>query len=184
MRTLAPLRQGDLDGLCGLYAITNAIRIVLYPERKLRRHDLQKLMRAGLAILSRTRTLRRAVSDGMDDLLWTKLCDAVLAEAALIVGGEFVRSRLVDGAAAVSARDMVRSIKRSIRQGAPVLIELMGRYDHWTLAVAFGASRLSLFDSYGYYWVLIASLGVDDRAGGAPHRIHPASLISLRYQPG
>ena len=37
VNTPPPFRQGDLDGLCGAYAVVNAVRLAALPHRKLRR---------------------------------------------------------------------------------------------------------------------------------------------------
>jgi hypothetical protein len=37
---LAPYRQGDLDGLCGIYALINAIRLATHDDTDAFGHDL------------------------------------------------------------------------------------------------------------------------------------------------
>jgi hypothetical protein len=56
-----PLRQGDLDGLCGAYAVVNAVRLAALPYRRLR-HAACAALFAELAEAGR---LRAFVTDGM-----------------------------------------------------------------------------------------------------------------------
>jgi hypothetical protein len=178
-RELKRLEQGDLDALCGLYAIINAVRISLYPRHKLRPRELRRLFEAGLTSLSRSRRLRAVVTDGMRLHVWSNLCDAVLAEASQIVGGAFLRRDILVGEDRLSERDGVRCIKRSLRDGAPVLVALMGSYNHFSVIASFSATRFNLFDSRNRKWVWIRSVSFEPAAANSPHFIPPPSVIAI-----
>jgi hypothetical protein len=47
-----PLEQGDLDGLCGVYAVVNATRLAAHPHRRLPPRDCYELFAALLAELA------------------------------------------------------------------------------------------------------------------------------------
>jgi hypothetical protein len=178
-RELRPLQQGDLDALCGLYAIINAIRLALYPRRKLRPREVTRLFDYGLAWLSRTRRLRLITSEGMRAPLWSRLCDAVLAEATAIIGEPVSRRDILLGGSKLSDRDAVRRIKRSLRDGRPVLVALMGSYNHSSVIVSHSAARFTLFDSRRLRWIRIRSISFDPAATGIPHVIPPSTVVAI-----
>lgn len=55
-----PFRQGDLDGLCGLYSAVNAICLVPAPQRPLSRNQARVLFRSGITHLNNRGLLRPA----------------------------------------------------------------------------------------------------------------------------
>lgn len=59
---LSPSRQGDLDQLCGIYAVVNAVQLTL--GRSLPYRERLKIFGAMTSALS-ARTLRRALTDGL-----------------------------------------------------------------------------------------------------------------------
>lgn len=60
-----PFGQGDLVGLCGLYASLNAIRVVLQPVSPLGSRQVRRLMSRGAALLQEKGLLFGAVVEGM-----------------------------------------------------------------------------------------------------------------------
>ena len=66
---IAPYRQGELDGLCGVYAIVNALRLVLesHPAGFTRR-DWEQLFHTLLATIDNGRGgVCHVVANGMSD---------------------------------------------------------------------------------------------------------------------
>ena len=183
-KELIPLRQGDLDGFCGLYAIINAVRLAIHPGQRLRHPQSKRLFEAGIVTLGRHRRLRYALKDGMTDATWRQVCEAVLAEADHLVAGRVTATWIFAGEARLEVRDMVRCVRRSVRDGNPVLITLGGCYHHWTVVVGFNGERLRLFDSASYRWVLIRSIGSATDHPLRRHQISPAGVIALSFHAG
>lgn len=176
---LRPLYQGELDGLCGLYAIINAVRLVVYPARRLRPWELRQLFATGLATLASARRLRPTLSRGIPHRLWSKLCDSIIADAQALTGLELYAEQLFGSDDPVCAVQAVRRIKRQVRAGSPVLLALMDRYDHTSVVVGFSRTRLTLFDSAGHRWVWMRSLSFDAGQPGVPHYVPPSSVVAL-----
>jgi hypothetical protein len=76
---------GDLDSLCGLYAVVNAIRPVLYPTN-LRRSQRSALFVTGVSELQRMRQLHSSLIEGMDERSWRRMADDVVKSSLHIVG--------------------------------------------------------------------------------------------------
>lgn len=147
-----PYRQGELDALCGVYSIINAIR-VLCPE------------------------LRRAAAADLFDHLIRSMQKAGV-NAAIAVGGGILREELT-GLARLAVRYMARrhnvaitvnplarprpsrrdlaglwcDLQVCLKPSCVAVIELDGRHEHWTVAVGATAQRLVLFDSDGLHWL-------------------------------
>jgi len=176
--SLAPLQQGDLDRLCGLYAIINAIRLALYPQYKLGRRQLRILFDEGIAFLSRTRSLKAAASSGMYEAHWSKLCQHLLTTAGNLAGVELHMMRY-PARSLSSTTVALKALKHHLKHGRPVLLALEGRLNHWTVVVRFSDKRLSLFDSDGHRWILNSSVGVRACDHKAAYRIFARGIIAL-----
>lgn len=59
---MKPYLQGNLDGLCGVYSLINAARLVGGPKGK---RNSQRLLHACLAALKEKMDLAQAVSHGL-----------------------------------------------------------------------------------------------------------------------
>lgn len=177
-RELRPLRQGELDGLCGLYSIINALRLAIYPKR-LRKPEIKLLFEAGLRALATTRRLRVIVVDGMGDETWARMADAVLSQLELSHGQRLTLDDLLAEGRVQSMTDAHRSIRQNLRVGRPVIVTLEGSYDHWTVLSSDTKSRYYLFDSWGYRWVGANNVALADDAQEAAHCLARALALHL-----
>lgn len=176
---LLPLKQGQLDGLCGLYSIINAVRLALYPDRRLRQRHVQRLFAAGLARMEAGRGATNVVHNGVSEQLWLTLCDHVVAEANIMLDVELRRMRLVTASDRPETRQFIRSIRRALRHGRPVLFIVSNGQNHATVATGYSEMRLELFDSAGACWFETRSLGLDDRRTTKRHRLSAWSASCL-----
>ena len=141
-----PYQQGELDGLCGVYSVINAVRL-LCPE------------------------LTGSDAEYLFDRIVQSLDGAVANPTACIVGGvglRLVRCLLKEIAAELAAEyDVtlrVRRLPRNVRQSRSIsvvwqeltdtlsptcvaIIGIYGRRSHWTVAQSAAEARLQLFDS-------------------------------------
>lgn len=171
-RSIQPLRQGELDGLSALYALINAVRILLHPRQHLSHRAATAMFAAGLLSLHRRGQLFHCTVRDVDEGAWTLLADAVRQQVARRYAMEL---ELVAVPMPASVRPTARFIRHAVRAGSPVLIKLTGLPPHWTLAVRNTATRVALFDSGGRRWLLTRNL---DAAGERRPRI--AELYSCR----
>ena len=175
-----PYRQGDLDGLCGVYTIINAVSALApaMTDRKalrlfdslmgdLRQRDTgrQSLVVAGLNRRRLLQTLRGANR---------------FAEREL--KGQLIWSRVpADVAARWSMKALWRLLDRRLSSDFVAVIGLDGRHDHWTLAVAVTDRTIKLRDSDGLE-ILRRSACSGSVRSGAPHLIDPGYVFFLRWR--
>ena len=145
-RARRPYQQGDLDGLCGVYSVVNAVRL-LCPE------------------------LNGSDAEYLFDRIVQSLDATAANPTACIVGGvglRLVRCLLKEIAAELAAEyDIalrVRRLPRNVRQSrklsvvwqeltdtlSPTCVAIIGIYgwrSHWTVVQSAAEARLQLFDS-------------------------------------
>ena len=174
---IEPLNQGDSDGLCGLYCLINAIRIVMAPHRELEREEVRALFRSGVGFLARRGTLLEAVHSCVGEREWPKLARHLVATAQDIVDRPILleRARLSKGAA---IHETIRNIERMITAGKAPCVFLRGKSRHYTVISGYTPLSLRLFDSFGYHRVLRGSCGTA-RTPGSLHRFHLQSIMTL-----
>ena len=140
---LAPYAQGELDSLCGLYSIINAIRLVLYPVAPVSSAKSRSLFEAGIGFLRQNGSLDPALVNGINIRRW-KLLAALLAEQASTpkwsVAVETTKHR-------TPARAIMRYIDDSLETGSPVLLHLGRRHQHYTVISGVTQHSILLFDS-------------------------------------
>lgn len=178
-RNLEPLKQGSLDGLCGLYAIINAIRLTLYPERKLSHAQQCQLFRRGIRTYRRRRNLAKLIRSGMTERAWCELCDDLVGYANAMLGTGIAQRMVFEALEPLRIRAALGSIKRQIESGHPVLISLAGTYNHYTVVVGYRLGRLYLFDSGPYRWIRTRSVGTETTYPDARHQLGPTGSIAL-----
>lgn len=144
LRQLAPYMQGELDSLCGLYSIINAIRLVLQPIAPVSSAKSSQLFEAGIEFLRQHDCLDPALVNGINIRRW-KLLAALLAEQASTakysIAVETTKRRM-------PARAIMRCIDDSIANGSPVLLHLGRRYQHYTVIAGMTPHSIMLFDSW------------------------------------
>ena len=175
-RVLKPYEQGSLDGLCGIYSVVNAIQLVIYPER-LTRGAATTLIEAGFIELQRMRKLHTTLVSGMYLPTWRKAAAAMVARANPLLGTTLLLEPVVLKRGSTVDR-AVRHIRHALWRGRPVLVQLDGALDHWTVVARYSRTRLSLVDSAGHRWVLTENVGL----AGQPtrHQIARGGLYVLR----
>lgn len=178
VRVLTPYRQGDLDALCGLYAIINAVQLAVYP-RRLTRAERRALFARGLDLLDSRGALFDSATDGMALRPWHRLCRAMI-EAGGELAGEQLQLILPRPRQIRTTDDALRSITHHLRRGRPVLLEVAGRLDHWTVVVSISDARLTLFDSSGHRWLLLRSIGLIRGRAAPTHGIFATGIVAVR----
>ena len=165
-------RQGQLDQLCGVYAIVNAAQLAV--GRNLQACERLKLFRELILALGRTR-LRTAMLDG---LTGPELIAAVrkrdwLAGSGLDlqISAPYARSAFAcfDHFLDRLARDAADA-----NQAAILFVVQPGR-QHWTVLKRVSGRSITLYDSIGAEKLARARYDIRGR-----HRIEPARTLLLR----
>ena len=174
---IEPVTQGDLDGLCGLYCLINAIRIVTAPHKELKRGEVRALFTAGVRYLARQGDLAEAVHSCVGERKWPGLARCLVRTAQEIVNRPIVleRAGLSRG---VAIDEAIGSIERMITTGKAPCVFLMGKSRHYSVISGYTPHSLKLFDSFGYRRLLRKSCGTT-REPTSRHRLHVQSIIAL-----
>ncbi|MFZ2979975.1 MAG: hypothetical protein WA085_03005 [Sphingobium sp.] len=170
---LEPLRQGELDSLCGFYALINAVRLLAYPDKHLHQRDLTGLFRTGVKIFSQQRRLKFALSWGLYHAHWDQFLGSFLPEIEAVAGFRIRQHRVFKTKAQLRPSKVVCAIRRHLNCGHPVVLILGGAYDHWTVISGYSEHRLHLFDSSGYCWINTRSITLDEHLTNGIHFLSP-----------
>lgn len=143
-RPPVPLHQGELDGLCGIYAIINAIRR-LCPE--ISRDTCDHLFTLQLDALSGDPTSPiNAVANGIGQTALRGLielsCEEIFRRLRISL---HCRSMRLKRNASLHA--IWHEMEQQTATGGVIILGLSGRYDHWTVAYRTTPRRLYLVDS-------------------------------------
>ena len=141
---IKPLRQGELDSLCGLYSAINAVRLTLYP-RPLMPSDEAKLFAAGLRRLSGRWDLHYAVGTGISNAAMVDVARVIAKEANARTGATIVTVR---AAKSLTREQRDAWLAEQLAQGNPVLAEFKVRA-HFSVCCGFTAKRVVIFDTSG-----------------------------------
>lgn len=139
-------KQGDLDGLCGLYSTVNAIK-VLCPEIRgeasadLFDHLMRSLRKAGANPAA-------VVGGGLEDDALPKVIHRALDFVAVVHGIRLKLGRLPRAVRESNTIDALwAGLLEAISPSCVAVIGFDGRDSHWTVAVGATAQQLKLFDS-------------------------------------
>ena len=176
---LEPLRQGELDGLCGIYAVINWIQLGLYARITLTPGERKWLFEHGVKFIAQTRHLPSVITSGMSSALWKRLARSMLDETGTLTGLN-LRAEPIITIAKPTAIQLQRAMAAHIDLGQPIILTLWGRYDHTTVAYGWSEHRLRLFDSFGFKWITMRY--IDVFGGGEPtrHMVKPAMTWALQ----
>jgi hypothetical protein len=144
-RRLDPYRQGRLDGLCGVYALINALRL-LCPRLD------EDACEAAFCALIRARARQAAsplavISGGLSRRELLKLIGPWQRFAAREFGVTLTVSRLK--VPELTLRGIWRSLCRALDDKSVAIIGLNGIERHWTVAYAATGRTLRVADSSG-----------------------------------
>ena len=178
VQLINPLNQGDLDGLCGLYCIINAIRLVLAPHRELQDREARLLFRAGLRFIDEQSNLLRAVPKSVGRKRWPLLAERLSVSAERLSGIPIVLERPLLPNAPPTAEETLIAIEMMIHANKAPMVFVRGEYRHYTVICGYTPKSLRLFDSFGYHWVRRTSCGPVASAKSL-HRFHLSSLIAV-----
>ena len=178
-RRLKPYRQGRLDGLCGLYAFINALRL-LCP-----RLDEDACERAFCALIrARARqkcSLLAVISDGLSRRELLKLIGPWQCFAAKEFGVTLTVSRLK--VSEPSLRGIWRALRNVLDVGGVAVIGLDGIEQHWTVAYPATERTLRVADSCGLRMISRSQCTVG-RTSSLRYRLRPSEVLVVKRPQG
>jgi hypothetical protein len=172
---LTPLHQGDLDGLCGVYAVINAF-CLLCPEFKERQ---SRRLFVGLIDVLNTVCLPKGefLYDGIEVTEVTKL----VRFAKLFAKEEF-DIRIISRPLKLRRErrrydELWNTLQTELDTGAVSILALSGYHGHWTVAHRATAKAAYLFDSDELKILRRAACSLDERK--TRHWIAPSDVLFL-----
>lgn len=142
---IEPYRQGDLDGLCGLYVIVNAFA-ALCPE--LDNDVCEDLFRALVQALPKAVPSPLAVVyRGMGGGDLRRLLMAAQSHVAKTVDISIEVRELPRFRTAPALGEVWARLRAELKADQVAILGLTGGHDHWTLAVSATERALKLLDS-------------------------------------
>lgn len=155
-RLVTPYQQGELNSLCGLYALINAIRVVHAPAHPLPGNTSRNLFGAGAKALVADGRTRHALHRGMTAGQQYRLA-RTLMQAPLL--SRLPPLRLLEKRPKLSTTaDLEQFVQKTIGRGAVLLVCFEGRLSHHTVIAGVSDQRLVLCDSIGMQFIYTKTL--------------------------
>jgi len=144
---LSPYRQGDLDGLCGPYALINALRITLEPYRIISDDEARDMLHQLVEHAIANKHMADSVRNGIN---WPRL-RKMATLLAHMASDKNHNLKLIEIVASHEA-DRWDTMAILIEAGSAVLFHDQTA-DHYTVGVGLTASRVRLFEGDGQQWL-------------------------------
>lgn len=145
--SIEPYDQGELDYLCGVYSIVNAIRLAREANAPMAPRHTKLLFEQAIDFLFQKNALHPAVIDGITIRRWRKLAVLLAKKAStkdVVIVVEFPPKGLKRSPSA-----LVDWLKDGLAIGAPILLHLGSDRQHYTVVAGADDKNLYLFDSTG-----------------------------------
>lgn len=173
---LKPFKQGDCDGLCGIYAIINAFA-VLCPEINVT--QAKALFRTLIAALPEHRRKPLSVVwQGMHGNLFRLLLAHAEDHVQETFSAQIKRSRLNLPTHRVTIRQLCECLREALEDDQVALLMIDGCYSHWTVAYRVTEKTIRLLNSTGIKYLLRSSCTLTPTRTG--HRLAKNEIILLR----
>jgi hypothetical protein len=178
-RRLTPYRQGRLDGLCGTYALVNALRL-LCPRLD------EDACEAVFCALIKARTRQAAsplavISHGLSRRALVQLLDPWRRFVRKELGIRLTVKRL-KMSEEPSLRGIWRSLYRALDGKSVAIIGLDGIERHWTVAYAATERTLRVADSCGMRLILRAQCTMARTS--LRYRLRPSEVLVVKQRRG
>jgi hypothetical protein len=142
-----PYAQGQLDCLCGLYSIINAITLIVQPIEPISYGKSRKLFNIGIEFLRQHDCLDPALVNGISIRRWKQLASLLAKHASTNTLKLKIELPSPVGTK-LSTKAIMGWIEASVAAGSPVLLHLGRRYQHYTVIAAINQHNIGLFDSW------------------------------------
>ena len=154
-RRRVPLRQGDLDGLCGVYAIINALRHLCPELSPARSQALFRMLVRSIAPRAPERAIAK-FSDGLTIGAVFRLARLAAAYTERHHNGSISVSLLATrrhrgGARRWPLARYWRELATVLAGRSAVIVGLNGSQRHWSVAISISSQQLQLLDSDGLH---------------------------------
>jgi hypothetical protein len=190
--TPRPALQGELDGLCGVYAVVNAIQWVLHTGhaaanasrnvKRLTKCERQALFDKLVTALGEKRPLAKFVTGGISSVELTRLLNigrewvARHRNAVVLFRRPFYRKQ-----GPTRPRVVTLLTEHLAAPGSAVIVAVAPPLAHWTVITGVSKKRIRLHDSG--YRVFLAANAIDYRGPRPPNGGKPGDIFLLHLSP-
>ncbi|OAI07031.1 hypothetical protein A1353_08390 [Methylomonas methanica] len=168
-----PYRQGQLDGLCGVYAMVNAVDVLCGPISK--RHA-KSLFLEILAFLESRGPIAEQCTYGIvvQDM-------AAILKHVICKQYPIQRSKPFHGRPTVDKQHYLQTLDDFLQQPQTVVLTCIEGYlNHWTLIERITDKALHCYDSYGIRFLLQRSCSMLHDEDEKLHRLMPTHTYLLK----
>lgn len=176
-----PLRQGALDGMCGVYSVVNAI--YLRTPRRLSALDYRVIFKALCQKLENDGRLADVLTGGMSVQVLGKLIDSASAHTEENHGFTIQR-RLAYRTDPENLDTFWQKLKLHLEKegSGGAIIRTSGRHDHWTCVRAMSKRSIQLADSDGLSRLLRSRCTIFDPTTVRQHCLCPTQAYFLSVE--
>lgn len=178
-----PFEQGDLDGLCGLYAVINAVALVAAPITPLSRARARALLHVGAEALLTQDEGPDILASGMSVETQVAVALHMLARAEEVTGVRLCATQLFAAPPSRKPPVSMTTLRDKLADGSALIVCLSKTLSHFTVLCGMTPSRAILFDSDGLRWLDRRTLGIGGKPRNCRHIIVARSVIEVRALP-
>lgn len=164
---ILPYEQGYLDGLCGVYATINSLRLI---ENKMSEKEAMKLFSECLRHVEKRKGLGKVCTAG----IVTNDISSILREV-VTVKYEVKVKRPFNKTDEINVNGFFKEVRKYFEKGTKrsVIISIEGYgWDHWTVLKSLTPKSLMLFDSAMMKTVLISKCTFNKQTKRKPYLIN------------
>lgn len=176
---LEPFQQGEFDGLCAVYSVINAIRLVISARRRLTYPECCLLFKSAIQYIDDKGNLAEVMTKGTNFIFWFGIQRHLCKVASEMTGIRIKIVRPFKSSKGVTLEQLKSQTLLYLNQGNVCLLALAGSYKHYTVIRRATHSRIWLFDSFSYNWVDWSNMRISSKEGTDPHIFRPSSLSGL-----
>lgn len=165
---MKPFQQGDLDGLCGLYSLINAVRLVVHPITDA---DCHILASQALDMLGERKPISRLFLEGLGYRELAVVCKTIIEPAYPI---KRYKPFQHDPAPSLDRYwSRLKSFLDEESRRAVILVTETKHHGHWTTVQAASERRLVLCDSSGMQQLIRKRCTIGAITQARPIMLHP-----------
>jgi hypothetical protein len=175
-----PFEQGDLDGLCGVYSVSNAVRLSAHLHRRLPTAECRGLFAALLAELADEGRLRGFVAAGLGPRVLTRLLRRAKRWLRKHHGLVLEVSRPFAKRDEPGPGECLRVLAEHLER--PGTAAIVGSDEHWMVIRGVTPKRLLLADSDGRRYLAVATVA-EEAGSSSASRLWLPGMVLLQASP-
>jgi hypothetical protein len=171
---MKPFRQGDLDGLCGVYAVLNALKALGYRENH---EGWQVILSEIITYLHESKESTFFFTDGIN----TPDMSRILKHIACL-NRDIVYSKPFHSKADITLSELwdTLSLYLNSKIHRTAILCVQGHHcGHWTVVSSLSKKRITFFDSSDMEWVNRSRCTTTDLTTNHSILLYPATLFLL-----